>query len=87
MGEYATGLKMPKEYVDMSRDDMEYDGGFSWKTFTEGLVVAGIAAAMGGAVLGVFGSGLTSTVGCSVGVGGLVTALGAGTADGLMSKH
>ena len=87
MGEYATGLKMPTGYVDMSMNDMEYDGGFNWKTFSEILVVAGITAVMGGAVVGVFGTGAASTVGCYVAGGGLATAIGGGISTALISKH
>ncbi len=87
MGEYATDLKMPNGYVDMSLGDMEYDGGFSWKTVTGALVVAGIVATMGGAVVGAFGSGAASTVGCYVAGAGLTTAIGGGTAHALISDH
>jgi hypothetical protein len=87
MREYATDLKMPKGYVDMSLRDMEYDGSFSWKTLTGALVVAGIAATMGGAVVGVFSSGAAATVGGYVAGAGLTTAIGAGTAHALISKH
>ena len=87
MGEYATDLKMPSGYVDMSMEDMEYDGGFNWKTFTEALAIAGLAVFIGGAAVGAFAPGVASTVGCYVARGGLVTAGAAGVSTALISKH
>ena len=87
MGEYATDLKMPSGYVDMSLNDMEYDGGFSWKTFSEVLIIAGAAAFIGGAAVGGLAPGLASTIGCYVAGTGFVTMAGGGIADALITKH
>ena len=87
MGEYATDLKMPTGYVDMSMEDMEYDGGFNWKTFSDILIIAGAAAFVGGAAVGALAPGLASTVGCYVAGAGFVTMGGAGIANALISKH
>ena len=86
MGEYTTDLKMPKGYVDMSVDDLKYDGGFSWKGVTEVLLIAGAAAFVGGAAVGAFAPGMVSTVGCYVAGGGFVTMASAGVADALITK-
>ena len=39
---------MPKNYVDMSSNDLEYDGGFNWQALGGVLVVGGLAALGGG---------------------------------------
>ncbi len=41
-------LKMPKNYVDMSSNELEYDGGFNWQALGGVLVVGGLAALGGG---------------------------------------
>ena len=86
MGEYATDLKMPKGYVDMSVDDLKYDGGFSWKGVTEVLMIAGAAAFIGGAAVGGLAPGMASTIGTYTAGAGFATFAGSGIAYTAMSK-
>ena len=51
-------MKMPSGYTDMSANELEYDGGFSWGKFGEvalyagiGLAIAGLAGASVGSIL------------------------------------
>ncbi len=65
-------MVMPNEYTDMSETEMNYDGGWSWKTFVG---ILGVAAAVGTAVtLG----GYLITESAKWGVAAICTGLTAG---------
>ena len=64
-----TAIKMPSEFVDMSSDELAYDGGMSFSTiFRDAAIVCGIVAAAGlaigflGGAGGCLASGMTETM-------------------------
>ena len=70
-------MKMPTSYTDMSVAEMEYDGGFSWKSFGIALAIVGAAAlafAIGG---GVVGLGMMAGAFGTVGTGSTLVAAAA----------
>ena len=82
---YSTDrMRMPTNYVDMSAAEIEFDGGWSWKTFFTAVAIVGAVAMGGGAGLLLAGSivGLAGgAVASSLVVAGGIT-LAAGTAVG-----
>ncbi len=49
-------MRMPTNYTDMSVAEMQYEGGFSWKTFGIAVAIVGavaLAVALGAGVVGV----------------------------------
>jgi hypothetical protein len=71
-------MKMPTSYTDMSVAEMEYDGGFSWKTFGIVLAAVGAAAFFGGFGLAFIGttSAILFNTGAACIVGGLAAGIG-----------
>ncbi len=87
------GLIMPKEYVDMDAQELEYDGGFSWSKVGTIVMAVGIAAIVGGMLVGgigaaiAYGPGEQAAMGLGLkimGAGGVATLVGVGltAADG-----
>ena len=54
-------MKMPMNYVDMSAEEIEFDGGWSWKKFFVGVAIAGAVLCVGGAAVGLIGGAMLST--------------------------
>ena len=88
-----SGLKMPKQYVDMDAQEMEYDGGFSWSKIGTIVMAVGVAAIVGGMLVGgigaaiAYGPGEQAAMGLGLkimGAGGVATLAGGGmmAADG-----
>jgi len=56
MGNVTCEMRMPTNYIDMSVAEMQYEGGFSWKTFGIAVAIVGavaLAVALGAGVVGV----------------------------------
>ncbi|MBR4203379.1 MAG: hypothetical protein IKQ93_07390 [Candidatus Methanomethylophilaceae archaeon] len=84
MDNATSEMKMPTNYVDMSAAEIEFDGGWSWKTFFTAVAIVGAVAIAGGAglllagsIVGLAGGAVASTL---VAAGGITMA--AGTAVG-----
>lgn len=73
-------LKMPESYVNMSAEELRYDGGFSWAKLFSGIAIAGIVIAIGGiAVTGIaLSAGLSATAGVTMIAAGVIMAVGGG---------
>lgn len=70
-------LKMPKNYVDMEDADMEYDAGFSLKSFVKVADILGTIAVVAGAGV-LMGGGGTMLGVMLIGGGGISTIMGLG---------
>ena len=80
-------MKMPTNYVDMSAAEMEFDGGWSWKTFFTAVAIVGAVAIgagagllLAGSIVGLAGgaaaSGLVAAGGITLAAGAAVGAIG-----------
>lgn len=61
-------MKMPETYVDITSDEMEYTGGWSWKEFAAAVTVGaliGAAIAIGTPMFGFYSAG--SSIGTAIG--------------------
>ncbi|MBO6084439.1 MAG: hypothetical protein J6U12_00945 [Candidatus Methanomethylophilaceae archaeon] len=86
MGNVTYEMRMPTNYTDMSVAEMQYDGGFSWKTFGLVLAVVGAVAFFGGFGLAYIGT--TSALCFGTGVAGIVGGLAVGTTGlAIMDAH
>ena len=78
-------MKMPTSYTDMSVAEMEYDGGFSWKTFGIAVAIVGAVAVSFALGAGVVGLGMMAGAFGTVGTGStLVAAAGISSFGGLV---
>ena len=80
---YVTEMKMPSAFVNLSVDEMEYDGeGFFSNLFKGIAIVCGVVAAIGLAVVCAVPAGcFAATVGLGMLFGGLAGAAGLGLAS------
>ena len=78
MGNATYEMRMPTNYTDMSVAEMQYEGGFSWKTFGIVLAVVGAVAFFGGFGLAYIGT--ASAVCFGTGAAGIVGGLAVGIA-------
>lgn len=81
----AYAMKMPTDYVDMSADELEYDGGWGWKSF---FVSVGVAAVIGAVAVVATPVIVATIAGASIGaaIGGITTgAVAAGASSGAVT--
>jgi hypothetical protein len=61
-------MRLPKGYVDLSSDEMEYDGGASvWASMAWGAMIGAVSGAIGGSVVPGAGTAVGAAAGAVVG--------------------